>query len=114
MAAKTIEGFVDQGVVDLRRNIVGGRGRVLYRLNEDVKVVCFSVDRVRLPEDVSTTRKLPAAAKVESHCLEVLSFLINNIFRFFNNPVDKPQPVTVYSYVIETVHKNTHDRRHKS
>src|SRR5688572_2920508 len=44
----------------------------------------------------------------------LLSESANNIFVYSNNPVDKPQPVTVYNYAIETIHKNTNDRRHKS
>lgn len=63
MVAKTTEGFVHQWV-ELRRYVIGGRG-VLYRLNEDVKVVCFSVDRVRLSRvAVSTDLELPASTTV--------------------------------------------------
>ena len=32
--------------------------------------------------------------------------ILNNIL-YWNSPVDTPQPVTVYSYAIETIHKNT-------
>lgn len=69
----TIKGFVHKGV-EFRRGIFGGRG-VLYRLGEDVKVVCFPVDRVRTPEAVSAALKLPATAKVNNYCLEVPSSL---------------------------------------